>query len=162
MIIAIDPGVTGALAFSYGGEVTVEDIPTTVVTKNGKNRTHYNLEQLGEMLRATIVGDHPVVIIEQVGPMPRDGSIQAFSLGRGFGILEGMVTALGGTLIYVTPQKWKRRLGVTSDKDTSLQLARELFPQLSEQLKLKKNHGRAEALLLMHYAINCVEIAFTV
>ena len=41
-------------------------------------------------------------------------------------------------------------LGVTSDKNTSLALARGLFPEAV--LDLKKHHGKAEALLIAEYA----------
>ena len=50
----------------------------------------------------------------------------------------------------VRPQVWKKALGVTSDKNTSLALARELFPEAV--LDLKKHHGKAEALLIAEYA----------
>jgi hypothetical protein len=46
---------------------------------------------------------------------------------------------------------WKRSLGLTSDKRASLDRARLMFP--SADLRLAKHDGRAEALLLAHYAM---------
>jgi hypothetical protein len=53
-------------------------------------------------------------------------------------------------VIYVTPQAWKKAMNLTSIKEDSLVAARLAFPQAI--LKLKKDHGKAEALLLADYA----------
>jgi hypothetical protein len=52
----------------------------------------------------------------------------------------------------VRPSVWKPKVGVTSDKQTSLALARALFPMAADQLKRQKDHNRAEALLIAEYA----------
>jgi hypothetical protein len=51
----------------------------------------------------------------------------------------------------VTPSVWKRALGLGKDKDASLHKARLLFPMA--ELHLAKHDGRAEALLIAHYAL---------
>jgi hypothetical protein len=50
---------------------------------------------------------------------------------------------------WVEPRVWKRVMGVTSDKLTSLALARSLWPEAP--LARVKDHGVAEALLLAEY-----------
>jgi len=151
-IVAIDPGVTGAIAVDSGtGELYVEDIPTFKVKTGKKVRTHYLLADLAEILRA-IIEPATFVIIEKVGARPTDGAVQAFSFGRGFGILEGMCTALGATVIYVAPNKWKKEMSLNQDKRYSVERANKAFPELSDRLKLVKDNGRAEALLLLQYA----------
>jgi hypothetical protein len=49
----------------------------------------------------------------------------------------------------VTPQKWKKDMGLTSDKDLSLAMARELWP--TAPLSRKMDNGRAEALLMAEW-----------
>jgi hypothetical protein len=50
----------------------------------------------------------------------------------------------------VTPQKWKKDMGLTSDKNESLTMARELWP--NAPLTRKMDNGRAEALLMAEWA----------
>jgi hypothetical protein len=53
----------------------------------------------------------------------------------------------------VQPQKWKAFVGLTGkDKDASLAMAARLYPSAEPLLKRKKDHGRAEALLVAHWA----------
>lgn len=51
----------------------------------------------------------------------------------------------------VAPATWKKALGLDKDKDKSRAMAAKLFPGLAEQLKRKKDDGRAEALLIAYY-----------
>jgi crossover junction endodeoxyribonuclease RuvC len=154
LLIGIDPGVGGSLAFSYDDELSVEDFPTEkITTSNGSKRTRYKLPELAQLLRdATHNGALPcLAILEQVGPRPTDGSIQGFTLGRGLGAIEGVLAGLGIEVLMVVPQKWKRDMKLNSDKENSRQEALKLFPQLADRLSRKKDEGRAEALLLLEW-----------
>lgn len=51
----------------------------------------------------------------------------------------------------VTPATWKRSLGLSTDKRASLHKARLLFQPAD--LALAKHEGRAEALLIAHWAL---------
>jgi crossover junction endodeoxyribonuclease RuvC len=51
----------------------------------------------------------------------------------------------------VTPQKWQKHYGKSSDKEHSRQLANRLFPSLADRLNRKKDDGSAEALLIAKY-----------
>lgn len=51
-------------------------------------------------------------------------------------------------VITAWPSVWKKEMGLSSDKEKSLELARELFPVHSNLLSKKKNVGLAEAMLL--------------
>lgn len=152
MIIAIDLGLTGAIATSVGG-VIVEDIPTTKV--GGK--TTYDIPQIVEMFQALTDGgtSKPLVIMESVHAMPT-GTVANFSMGYGLGLFTGIATALGADIKLISPVTWKKSLKVSKDKELSRSLAMELFPHLSGELKLKKHHNRAESLLLLHYCITKV------
>jgi len=53
--------------------------------------------------------------------------------------------------IYVVEARlWKKHFGLTSDKKGALDLAREIHPDL-DTIKLEKNDGVAEAILIGHY-----------
>jgi hypothetical protein len=65
------------------------------------------------------------------------------------GVWLGMLGALGITHTRIRPHVWKRTLGLTSDKERARLRAMQLFP--TADLRRKKDHGRAEALLLGYY-----------
>jgi crossover junction endodeoxyribonuclease RuvC len=51
--------------------------------------------------------------------------------------------------MLVRPRAWKKDMGLTADKDESLSMARELWPDAP--LARKKDNGRAEALLIAEW-----------
>jgi hypothetical protein len=62
----------------------------------------------------------------------------------------GLLAALQMPYTAVRPAVWKRALGLGKDKEACRLGAMLLFP--SADLRLKKHHGRAEALLLEFYS----------
>ena len=157
-IIGIDPGITGAIAaiFDNGG-YQVLDIP---VMANGKGKSkvknHVNAAGVLDILKS--IG-HATVYIERVSARPmRDknnkpvqGSASTFSLGDTFGCLRGVCAAAGYPVEFITPQSWKRHFRLSSDKEQVRARAIELFP--SAPLGRKRDHNRAEALLIAKYGL---------
>jgi crossover junction endodeoxyribonuclease RuvC len=95
-----------------------------------------------------------LAVIEHVSAMPGQGVVSMFSFGQNFGWWLGMLEAFNVPTILVRPQAWQKALGVPkkaakTDKP-SLDVARRLFP--SVDLHRKKDHGKADALLLAYYA----------
>lgn len=77
-----------------------------------------------------------------------------WSGGFGYGLWIGILVASGFSVIPVPSAVWKnefRLSGRSSTKDDSREAASMMFPSLSSQLKRKKDHGRAEALLIAAY-----------
>jgi crossover junction endodeoxyribonuclease RuvC len=58
----------------------------------------------------------------------------------------GLLAALQIAYTTVRPAIWKRALGLGKDKEAARLRAMQLFP--AADLRRKKDHGRAEALLL--------------
>lgn len=134
--IGIDPGVTGAVAWLTEPGVTVEDMPA-------------NPQDLFTTLEPE-PASQVKVIIEQPGLRPGGGIHSSFKIGQGFGRIEGVLASLGIPYVVVSPAKWKRHFNlIGKDKEASRALARSLWP--SAPLERKKDHGRAEALLLAEY-----------
>jgi crossover junction endodeoxyribonuclease RuvC len=84
--------------------------------------------------------------------MPGQGLSTTFTTGCAFGALLATLQAAGIAVEFVTAATWKRGAGLDADKAASLNRARLLFPGAS--LDRKKDHGRAEALLLAHWALS--------
>lgn len=155
-VISMDPGVTGAIAhLSPDGDLlAVHDMPIFEVVKKvaGKSRTrkHINVHGVGAILRGVSNGR---AVIEQVGPMPKDGAIQAFSFGFGAGALHGAVGALELQLDTVTPQRWKKHFGLSADKNEARRVATRRWPAFAEAFKRVMDSGRAEAALIGLHSI---------
>lgn len=92
-----------------------------------------------------------IAIIEQVGPMPKQGASSGFRFGMGVGILRGVVAAHLVPIEQVHSTRWKKFFRLGADKEASRALATRLYPSAAPLLSRKKDHGRAEALLLAHW-----------
>ncbi len=138
--IGIDPGVTGAIAIIYApGDMSVYDFEDGDV--------------LSELIQ--ISGTPCKAVIEKVSSMPGQGVSSTFKFGTNFGQWIGRLEALGIPFDFVTPQKWKKAMfdsmPKSNVKEMSRDRARRIFPQMAEFFKRKKDHNRAEALLLAAY-----------
>jgi hypothetical protein len=102
------------------------------------------------ILDMTIPGDDYAICLEQVWTMPKQGIASTGRFMRAYGAIGAVCELLCDRIFFVTPQVWKKSMNLTSDKNESLAAARIAFPQAV--LKLKKDHGKAEALLIAEYA----------
>ena len=89
------------------------------------------------------------VVVEAVHAMPKQGVSSTFKFGMAYGAAISLAQRFNVHVNGVAPRIWKKALKLDSDKDTSLLLARELWP--NAPLARKKDNGRAEALLLAYW-----------
>jgi crossover junction endodeoxyribonuclease RuvC len=149
MLIAIDPGKSGAIAHLHddGRFCCVESMPVVGKMVDAAGLASA-LRTLVDASRRYAVPSTTRIILEQVGAMPGQGVTSMFSFGTSFGIVLGVVAALRLPLELVRPNIWKRDMGLGKDKEASRLKGLQLFPDASEMLKRKKDEGRAEAILL--------------
>jgi crossover junction endodeoxyribonuclease RuvC len=149
IIAAIDPGLTGAIAFlNAAGECVCHDMPVHRLTRNGKNKGEVDAHGLAALFWKEHAGH---CFVETVGAMPGQGTTSMFSLGRSFGIIIGVLAAVGVPYTFVAPRKWKSALGVPAAKDGARARASQLLPEAAHQWPLVKHDGRAEAALISLY-----------
>ena len=158
IFIGIDPGLDGAVgAMSVVNEkivAAVADSAPIVTVKVGKReKREPNAAGMARLLSGISEGAGKYgcrAVLEKVGPHPKEGVSAVASLARGYGMWEGILAALGIPYQLVTPQAWKKSMGLIGKaKDDSRIMAQRMFPDV--ELPLKKDHGRAEALLLAEY-----------
>ena len=106
------------------------------------------MPDLGGLL-APYSGTQTHVIIEEAQAMPGQGTRSMFTIGLGFGVRLGILATLGLAHTRIRPGVWKRALGLSGDKEQARLRAMQLFPGADR--RLRKHHGRAEALLLAWY-----------
>ena len=130
------------------------DMPTLERKAGGNEIDVAGLSRSIRELRARHEGAYFVAVLEAVGPRPgKDGAMQAFRFGESFGVIKGVIGTLGIPVVMTHPQSWKRRLSMLgTEKDYSRTLAVQTFPAASEHLQRKKDVGRADALLIAHWA----------
>lgn len=156
VFVAIDPGVTGAIAVvSWGGKLLeVWDTPT-LIKRSGKKkkRIHEEAAMVARLESIRDGYDVSQVAIENIHAMPGQGTVSMFSMGTGFGLWLGMLSALKFVVERVEPRIWKKAMSIPtgSEKEESRVRALKMFPYASESIKLKKHHGRADAILLAVY-----------
>jgi crossover junction endodeoxyribonuclease RuvC len=158
-VLAIDPGLTGALA-AYDGEVLLlADIPT--VARKKKARIHLAaLRALAWKLSFHV--DAFDAVIEQVGTMPRQGLSSAFNFGFTVGAIHMAAESNALTIHTVTPTTWKFGVGLNAipgqdlkaRKNASRAKAIELFPQYADLFARVKDDGRAEAALMAWWFVH--------
>lgn len=172
LIIGIDPGLTGAVAVLADGEPAgLFDLAT--VTRNSGS-LELNVPDLAARLRGllqTHAGAYMLVAIEHVQPMPSTrgpagearrgmGAASAFNFGETVGAIRATVQALGLPMVKVTAVRWKNALGLRgTEKDAARTKAIELYPVVATQLSRKKDIGRADALLIAHWAHRTEQVA---
>jgi crossover junction endodeoxyribonuclease RuvC len=151
-VLGIDPGLDGALALldCRGKVIEIVDMPTVPVVINKKNR-----RQVPPALLASVIERlaPSVAFLEHVSTRPGEGAVGAFSFGRSFGCLEGVLATLQIPVTLVYPATWKRALNIPADKGGARMKAMSLFPEVADQFKLKKHDGRAEAGLIALYGL---------
>ena len=96
-----------------------------------------------------------IYTIERIAQRPNEGETTSFMNGNSLGIFQGLYSYLNPVL-YNEPSagEWKRSMGVTSLKDTSIQLAEAIYGvNLRDYLPKGKVDDIAEALLLSFYGL---------
>ena len=158
VILGIDPGLTGACAIyrPHSGAVDFLDMP--VIGDSTKSRV--NVAELAIWIRKQ---SPTIAVIELVSAMPSIpgkngerrsmGSASAMKFGDTVGSIRSTVILCGIPLAkQPTPQSWKKHYGLKgSDKENSRLAALNLFPVAAPGLARKKDHARAEALLIARY-----------
>lgn len=150
MILAVDPGLYGAFAWTDGVALAVRDMSLREDLVNGKPRKLIDEARVFARLRTARL-HASVLVIEQVGGMPGQSGPAAFTFGYGVGMIVGAAQALGYRIEKVAPARWKGALGVPANKDGARARASEHWPRQAGLWPLKKHDGRAEAALIALY-----------
>ena len=149
VILGVDPGLAGALAFldPENSTMRIFDMPTFTYTTT-KERNKVDPYAIAREMTAQPLSH---AYIEEVNASPQMGVVSAFSFGEGKGILLGAAAALNIPVTLVKPTNWKKILRVPADKRASVQRATQLLPHVGQLFKGPRGgvfDGRAEAALI--------------
>lgn len=132
--VGIDPGKAGGIAFIFGnGGHTAMKMPETP-------------QELAQLIREHRT-EETWAYVERVSSSPQQGVVSAFTFGRGYGAILGVLAALEIPYDLVTPGVWQKAMGCLTrgNKNVSKSRAAAMFPSF------KVTHWSADALLLAEY-----------
>lgn len=147
IILAIDPGITGAMAIfdtTQPHRIIVDDMPVL----DGDVNPHEISAYINTFLP-------DIAVIEHVHPHPNEGVSSVWRFAAAYTTARVVVQMQNIPVMLVSPAKWKRALvirGGALGKEQSRRKAIETFPSYANRFCRKKDHGRAEASLLAVYA----------
>lgn len=155
MIIAIDPGLKGGIAWSdhnvRGDAVKMPDTPKGIAE---------------ELENITLGGERKVICyLEEIkGVLPNQSSKATWTFGVHYGILQGILITLGIPIVYVKPNTWQKAIGASrpstphgANKATKERIKREGKRNIKEIVEarypsLKITLATADALGILMYA----------
>lgn len=148
VILGIDPGLEGALAFidPIACTLHVVDMPTFSLTVT-KKKNFVDEDAIADILHA-YNGTISHAFIEQVASSPQMGVVSAFSFGQGYGSVNGVLAGLKVPRDKVLPQEWKKQMRAPRDKKESKARAVQLMPACASILR---RPDRAEAAMIAFY-----------
>lgn len=146
-ICGIDVGLNGAVAVvdTATSPFTVELHDMPVLQESGSRRRDYDVHALVRLLRRLELTS---VFVERQQARPENPRT-TFLVGYGYGVVLGVLGALGLPHQAVWPQTWQAAMFRGTDgatKNRSLLVARRLFPHVE-----LRRHDEADALLLAEY-----------
>lgn len=158
IVLGIDPGHTGALAFLDTSlhTIRVYDMPVRAETKT-KTRREVAAPLLARIIKRNMPG---CAYLEEVWSSKDQMSVNAFTFGDGYGTIKGALAAHEVPLTKVRPQIWKKTTRCPRDKTEARFRAMDLFPSCTDIFQRAKDDGRAEASLIALYGALDQNITF--
>lgn len=152
VVAGIDPGLDGAVAILEGDVLSLHATPVIKADKGGKRA--FDLPAM-KGLFGRVRPD--LVVVEAVGPMPKQGVTSTFNFGMGYGCWIGILCGLGIPYQLVKPQQWQKAIlsGTARDKQAAIEFVTRRFPGVSllATPRSKVPHdGMADAACLALYA----------
>jgi hypothetical protein len=165
LILAVDPGLSGAVAFLGDDWCKVLDVPTVPLEGDGGISRRVHGPALQQLVMENIPeGEEEVhAVMELLSPGGQNNRVQtSISQGRTVGTIECLLECLGLEVHRVYAQTWKRIYGLVGKKaegenpeKKAREIATTLYPSLGMDLQRACDHNRAEAVLIGHWYRKC-------
>ena len=122
--------------------------------KDYRKKTWVDFKEIGKVFKP-FLSKNLLYTVEKVIVKPGEGEPASFTFGNSMGIFQGLYAFLN-PIAYYEPLAvtWKKDLGVTADKETSIHLAEQIYAtEFKKFVKKGKVDDIAEALLLAFYGL---------
>ena len=153
--IGIDPGKKGGIIILDNKQYIISKHVMPVI---GNTKKEYDVKMLYDIL-----GQYEGIAtcyLERAQPQGNNGPKQAFMTGYGYGILQGILTALQIPFQIVAPRTWQKKIfeGLNSD-DTKLASAlfcKRRWPKenwVATERSVKIHDGLTDAACIAYYGV---------
>jgi len=168
--VGVDPGITGGLALLNHDATRVKTwpVPVRTILTGGRPRKEIDPGELAVLAEDILLSfeDDCVVTIEQVSSSPQMGVSSAFNFGVSYGTIRAVFAVFSRharsahniRIDAAVPAVWKRHMRVSAPGSKTSEMkaiaraaASRLWPRASNEFKMAKDDGRAEAALLAEY-----------
>jgi len=150
VILGIDVGANGGLALVSPTRELIAGTRMPTMTVRGKTA----VDAVAVINWVSLYPRPTRIVIELVSAMKGQGVTSMFQFGRMLGGIECAVQPWQVPIEYITPAVWKKALGLSSDKQASLDAAHTAFGERGRELiRYKADDGIAEAGLLALYSL---------
>jgi Holliday junction resolvasome RuvABC endonuclease subunit len=149
-ICGIDPGLLGGIGFLDLEDGKLTSCASLAMPVNSwraaiAGKTHNTIDVV--RLHEHIASQEPdQLVIEQQRGYPNQSSVSGHTSGTNYGLILSL-SLLRIPMTLVQPDQWKKKLGLSADKQEAIDLAREIFGPAAP-----KRDGPAEALLIAWYS----------
>lgn len=157
-VLGIDPGLKGGISLIMDSGAPIGLCRPMPLTSEG-------IVDPGAIVCDTeaLIMVKPVVFIEAVHAMPKQGVTSTFTFGKGYGQLIGMCQVKGWEYHLVRPQTWQKELRKHMPeldveekwtKDCSVAFCEQKYPSinlLATKRSIKPHDGMADAICIAHY-----------
>ena len=151
--IGIDGGLSGALYVLQDSKVIDRLIMPILPVGNGRNEYDCN-----EIISFLMKYPNAVVILEKAQFTPKLGGVSAFSFGKSYGMMIGILSSLKMKYHLVAAKTWQKEMlkdtNAENTKDASAIIAKQLFPKesfLATEKSKKIHSGLTDAILIAEY-----------
>ena len=155
----IDPGMTGCACLLTSDKIIFHDFNIEVGSDNGITKENYQAkceDKAAAVIDQWHHGFNVKFLIEKQFDVRKKGFNVSGKLLINYGFWRGVLSSFNCNWQGKTAQQWqkvmpgKKQKGEDT-KDRVLFYARQFYPAAGGCLALKKNHNRADALLMAHY-----------
>jgi crossover junction endodeoxyribonuclease RuvC len=119
VVMGVDPGVTGGLAFVSASRIEAFDIPVVAGEVD-----------VDELVRVIQRFTPTLAVVEKAGAMPKQWVASTFKYGVAYGALRAALVACNVPTHLVAASKWKRFYGLDSDKEKARAMAVRMWPRM--------------------------------
>ena len=163
LVVSCDPGLTGAISLlcPERGLLECVDLPTCANGQStGSMLRWLDVTALDDLMalwatRYDFARESMHAAIERPIPMPTLPAQTVASQFDTFGAIRALLSAkLGQEAIkIVAPKEWKKPYGLKADKEEARACALRLYPAAAKLLARKRDHNRADSVLIGHFVI---------
>ena len=158
--MGIDPGMNGGIVVLDSNHTIISK---TIMPTLGGSKKEYDIQELYNFLIQFSSSNDDIktmTILEKSQPHFHDGRKQAFKTGYGYGVLQGLLTALKISFQIEAPKTWQKKIfeGLESDdtKSASILFCKRKWPTeiwTATNRCSKAHDGMTDAACMAYYGV---------